>query len=99
MANPYFLTRLFQRELVATLLQYPGAYTRFPSLWDIRHFTDAKHSAIVHAFLLVRHHGEHPNEASLTQVITQGAKTLTTDQIDTLKELQTLSAVKVTNFN
>ena len=65
MATQYSMTHLFQRELVATLLQYPGAYTRFPALWDATHFTDGKHKEIVYAFLRIRHHGEHPNEAEL----------------------------------
>jgi|ERR1700730_7171387 len=99
MATPHYLSALFQRELVATLLQYPGAYTRFPSLWDSKHFTDGTHSTIVHAFLKVRLHGEHPNAASLTQTVTGGAQTLTTDMVAVLKEMNYLSEIPITNVN
>jgi hypothetical protein len=72
MSTPYLFTPLFQRELLATLLQDPSAYGKFPTLWDESHFQSGQHRAIARAFLRVRSQGAHPNEASLTQALLKG---------------------------
>lgn len=95
----YFMSGLFQRELLAILLQDPSVYDRFPTLWDPKHFSDSVHRQIAHAFFQVRHYGQHPNEASLTQELFQGAIVLTTVEQEILKELKVVLQFRPTNIN
>jgi hypothetical protein len=63
-----YFTPLFQRQLLALLLQNPDTYERFPGIWSHTYFDETHHRQIAHAYIKIRlSGGEHPTSASLFQ--------------------------------
>jgi replicative DNA helicase len=67
-SQPRYFTPLFQRQLLALLLQNPETYGRFSGIWSHTYFDETHHRQIAHAYIKIRlAGGEHPTEASLFQ--------------------------------
>jgi replicative DNA helicase len=63
-----YFTPLFQRQLLALLLQNPDTYGHFSGIWSHTYFDETHHRQIAHAYIKIRlSGGEHPTEASLFQ--------------------------------
>jgi replicative DNA helicase len=63
-----YFTPLFQRQLLALLLQNPETYGHFSGIWSHTYFDETHHRQIAHAYIKIRlAGGEHPTEASLFQ--------------------------------
>lgn len=63
-----YFTPLFQRQLLALLLQNPETYGRFAGIWSHTYFDETHHRQIAFAYIKIRlSGGEHPTEASLFQ--------------------------------
>lgn len=63
----YFVP-LFQRQLLALLLQNPETYGHFSGIWSHTYFDETHHRQIAHAYIKIRlAGGEHPTAASLFQ--------------------------------
>ena len=63
-----YFTPLFQRQLLALLLQNPATYGHFSGIWSHTYFDETHHRQIAHAYIKIRlAGGEHPTEASLYQ--------------------------------
>jgi replicative DNA helicase len=67
-ASPRYFTPLFQRQLLALLLQNPETYGHYSGIWSHTYFDETHHRQIAHAYIKIRESGgEHPTEASLFQ--------------------------------
>ena len=63
-----YFTPLFQRQLLALLLNNPDTYGHFSGIWSHTYFDETHHRQIAHAYIKIRlSGGEHPTEASLFQ--------------------------------
>jgi hypothetical protein len=64
--NPF--QPLFQRQLLATLIQAAETFSRYNGIWNHSYFDDPSHRMISQAYLKIRLLGnEHPTRASISK--------------------------------
>jgi hypothetical protein len=101
--RPRYFVPLFQRQLLALLLQNPQAYNQFAGIWNQSYFDETAHRQIARAYLHVRLcGGEHPTEASLTQELfkdTDPWAPVPLEQQVLRKELEALYKIPVANLD
>lgn len=93
-------TPLFQREMLAQLLQDPAAYSKYNGIWKAADFDDVNHRKIAETFLRVRAFAkEHPTQVSMEQELTGGIplNKLPMEVQARLTELQTLYTAQLQN--
>jgi hypothetical protein len=98
--NPF--TPLFQRELMAILLQLPDVYTQYAEIWQPTYFDDPNHRKISAAYIRIRESGnEHPTEVSIRQELLKqyDYNDLPIDVEEMLKEVEVLYTIPPQNIN
>src|ERR1700724_3102299 len=99
--NPF--TPLFQRELMAILLQVPDTYARYQSIWQPTYFDDPNHRKISAAYIRIRTSAnEHPSQTTLRQELLKQydtSVTLPQDILALLKEIEVLYTIPPQNVN
>jgi replicative DNA helicase len=102
-SEDYPFQPLFQRQLLAILIQLPETYSKYNGIWSYSYFDDPNHRLISRAYIKIRLLGnEHPTRASMLQELLRGHDhhlVLPLDLQITVKELDDLYATPTENIN
>ena len=99
--NPF--QPLFQRQLLALLVQLPDTFSRYNGIWSHSYFDDPNHRLIARAYLKIRLLGnEHATRASMLQELLRGHDhhlALPLDLQVTVRELNYLYEIPTVDIN